>query len=100
MPLVHYIVILDLPVITVTPLIQTVEVTHDAILLATVSGTGIKKFSYQWKHNKRIIQHEATNTLIIRNITESDSGNYQCIINNEYILQVFSNKAQLFVTSM
>lgn len=93
-------IIIDLPVVTVTPFIQAVEVTHNAILLATVTGMGVKKFSYQWRHNGRIIKDETSNTLIINNVTEHDHGSYICIINNEYIARVPSNKAQLLVKSM
>ena len=92
--------IIDLPVVTVTPFIQTVEVTSNTILLATVTGMRVGRFSYQWRHNGSIIINETCDTLIINNITESDIGHYTCEIYNEYIFRVPSNIALLFVTSM
>ena len=93
-------VIIDLPVVTVTPFIQTMEVTSSTVLLATVTGMRVRRFSYQWRHNKTIIINETSDTLIINNITESDIGHYTCEIYNEYIVRVPSNIALLFVTSM
>ena len=97
--LVHCIYNTDLPVITVHPFRQTVEVTHDAILSATVTGIGAKNLRYQWRHNGKIIKDEDSNTLIIRNINESNNGSYICYISNEHISQFPSRKAWVFVTS-
>ena len=82
-----------------TPTIQRVEVTHSITLLATVTSTGIRNFSYQWRHNGTIINGETNNILIIRDVTETDNGYYTCIISNKLISQVPSNIAQLIVTS-
>ena len=75
------------------------EVTHDAILSATVKGIGAKKLTYQWRHNGRIIKDDDSNTLIIRNINESNNGSYVCYISNEHISRFPSSKACVFVTS-
>ena len=85
--------------IALHPFMKTVEVTHDAILSATVIGIGTKKLRYQWRHNGRIIKDEASNTLIIRNINESNNGSYMCYISNEHISRLPSYKAWVFVTS-
>ena len=75
------------------------EVTHDAILSVAVIGIGTKKLRYQWRHNGRIIKDEASNTLIIHNINESNNGSYTCHISNEHIYRFPSHKAWVFVTS-
>lgn len=89
----------DLPSVTVMPSIQTVEVTDTAILVAKVTGTGIKNITYQWRHNGRIIKGESSDTLIIYSVTESDGGGYRCFISNNHVNKVPSNKVQLLVTS-
>ena len=68
----------------VTPSNQTVEVTHTAIFTAIVSGVGVENFKYQWIHNGINITGETGNSLIITNVMESDSGDYECIVTNEY----------------
>ena len=82
-----------------TPSSQSVEVTHTAMFITTVSGVGVENFNYQWRHNERIITGKTGNTLMITNIMESDSGDYQCIVSNQYGDRVFSNKAYLNATS-
>ena len=85
--------------LTVHPFSQAVEVTHDAILSATVIGIGAKNLKYQWRHNGKIIKDETSNTLIVHSITESNNGSYVCYVSNEHISQFPSNKAWVFVTS-
>ena len=88
-----------LPVVTITPSIQRVEVTRNVTLLAIVTHTGLKIFNYQWRHNRRIVIGETSNFLVIHDITERDSGNYKCILSNEHINRVSSNTVKLIVTS-
>ena len=75
---------IGLPEVKVTPSNQTVEVTHTAIFTAIVSGVGVENFKYQWIHNGINITGETGNSLIITNVMESDSGDYECIVTNEY----------------
>ena len=89
-----------LPVVTVTPFTQSVEVTHTAVFTATVTGDG--PFYYQWQrghgHN---LTNETGNTLIIHNVTDKlNQSNYRCIITNNYGCIVISNTVKLQVTSM
>ena len=84
---------------SVTPSILRVEVTHSATLLATITSTGLRNFSYQWRHNGTIIDGETDNILTIHDVTETDNGYYTCIISNYLISQVSSNKVQLIVAS-
>ena len=66
------------------PSSQSVEVTHTAMFTATGSGVGVENFMYQWRHNGTIIAGETGDTLIIRNVMESDSGDYECSVANKY----------------
>ena len=95
----YYTANVDLPSVAVMPSIQTVEVTNDAILVAKVTGTGVKNITYQWRHNGRIIKGESSNTLIIYSVMERDGGDYICFISNNHVNKVPSNKVQLLVTS-
>ncbi|XP_065904870.1 cell adhesion molecule Dscam1-like isoform X3 [Dysidea avara] len=85
-----------LPEVTVTPSNQSVEVTRTAIFTTTVSGVGVKSFMYQWRHNGTIISGENGNTLVITNVMETDSGNYDCIVTNQYGDYIISEKVTLF----
>ena len=66
------------------PSSQSVEVTHTVMFTATVSGVGVENFMYQWRHNGTNITGETRDTLMITNVMESDSGDYECIATNEY----------------
>jgi len=87
-------------VVTVTPYNHTVEVTSNVTIVAKVTGTGVKHFEYQWRHNGRIIKGKNNDTLVIYNARKSDSGDYICIISNNYVDRVSSNKVQLVVIGM
>ena len=54
---------------------------------------------YQWRHNGTIITGEIEDTLVITNVTESDSGDYECIVTNEYGDSDTSDVVVLMVTS-
>jgi len=49
-----------------------------------VSGVGVESFMYQWRYNGTIITGETGDTLMITNMMESDSGDYECIVTNQY----------------
>ena len=66
------------------PSSQSVEVTHTAMFTTTASGVGVENFMYQWRHNGTIITGETGDTLMIANVMKSDSGDYRCIVTNEY----------------
>jgi len=66
------------------PSSQSVEVTHNTTLSTTVSGVGVENFMYQWRHNGTIITGETGDTLLITDAMESDSGDYECTVTNEY----------------
>ena len=66
------------------PFSQSVEVTHTAMFTTTVSGVGVENFMYQWRHNGTDIDDEINDTLIITDLMLSDTGNYECLVTNEY----------------
>ena len=82
-----------------TPSSQSVEVTHTAMFTTTVSGVGVQNFMYQWRHNGTVITGETGDTLVITNVMENDSGDYECIVTNEYGDSDTSDVVVLMVTS-
>ena len=66
---------------------------------ATVNGIGVENFNYQWRHNGRPITGKTGDTLMITNVMESDSGDYECIVTNQYGNNKISNKVDLKATS-
>ena len=78
---------------------QSVEVTHNATFTTMVTGVGSNNFTYQWRHNRTIISGETGDTLIITNVMESDGGEYECIVDNEFGDTNTSTIVVLMVTS-
>ena len=81
------------------PSSQSVEVTHNATFTTMVTGVGSNNFTYQWRHNGTIISGETGDTLIITNVMESDGGEYECIVDNEFGDTNTSTIVVLMVTS-
>ena len=81
------------------PSSQSVEVTHDATFVTMVTGVGSNNFTYQWRHNGTIINGETGDTLVITNVMESNSGEYECIAGNVFGDIVTSIVVVLIVTS-
>ena len=67
-----------------TPSNQSVEVKHTAMFSTIVSGVGVENFIYQWRHNGTNINGGNNDTLIIINVMPSDTGDYECVVTNEY----------------
>ena len=86
-----------LPVVTLLPSSQSVELTHTATFTTVV--TGVRPFSYQWRHNGSIISGETDDTLIITNVVPDDTGVYNCKVMNQYG-DSDSSLASLIVTGM
>ena len=61
--------------------------------------TGMGPFTYEWKHNGTIINEKTSDTLIITDVKESDGGNYQCTVTNQFGYTDISNVVLLTVTS-
>ena len=88
----------DLPAVTITPLTQSVEVTHTAKFTAAITGVG--SFIYQWQNGRgRILTGETGPTLIIHNAMRKHQSNYTCIVTNNCGDIVVSNTVTLQVTS-
>ena len=84
---------------TVTPSSQSVEVTQTFMFNTTVSGVGVENFMYQWTHNGTIISGETRDTLMITKVMESDSGDYECIVTNQFGDSDTSDVVVLIITS-
>ena len=76
---------------------QSLEVTLTATFTTMVTGVG--PFTYQWRHNGTIISGETEDTLMITNVMESDSGEYECIVTNQFGDTNTSPVVMLMVTS-
>ena len=81
------------------PSSQSVEVTLDATFTTMVTGVGSNDFIYQWRHNGTNISGETEDTLVITNVMESNSGEYECIVDNQLGDTNTSNVVVLTVTS-
>ena len=81
------------------PSSQSVEVTHNAIFTTMVTGVRSENFIYQWRHNETIISGGIEDILVITNVMESDSGDYDCIVTNQFGDINSSDFVVLMVTS-
>ena len=81
------------------PSSQSVEVTLPITFTTMVTGVGSDSFTYQWRHNGAIISGETGATLMITNVMESDSGEYECIVTNQFGDTNTSPVVMLMVTS-
>ena len=79
------------------PSSQTVEVTSTATFTTMVTGVG--PFTYQWRHNGTIISGATEHTLMITNVMESNTGDYECIVTNQFGDTDTSDVVVLMVTS-
>ena len=89
---------IGLPSVTVTPTMQTAEVTLTVVFTATVTGVG--PFNYQWQKGNQILTNETRNTYIIRNASQEDEEYYRCQVTNNFGNSAVSNIASLQVASM
>ena len=81
------------------PSSQSVEVTLNATFTTMVTGVGSNNFTYQWRHNGTNISGEIEDTLMITNVMESNSGEYECIVTNQFRDTNTSNVVMLMITS-
>ena len=78
---------------------QIVEVTHNVTFTTMVTGMRSNIFIYEWRHNGTIINGKTSDTLMITDVMESDSGNYECMVTNQFGHTNVSNTVVLTVTS-
>ena len=84
---------------TVMPSSPSVELTYNITFTTMVTGVGSNNFTYQWRHNGTIISGETEDTLMITNMMESASGEYECIVTNQFEDTNTSPVVLLMVTS-
>ena len=87
------------PQVNLMPHYQAVEVTYTATFFANASGVGLKQFTYQWSHNRRVIESKSNATLLIHSVTKANAGKYFCIVKNPYGDSHKSNTVVLSITS-
>lgn len=73
---------LNLADITANPISDTVFVNDSAKF--TVTALGEAPLTYQWQKNQVDLVGETSSELIIENVEYSDSGNYRCIVKNNF----------------
>ena len=78
---------------------QSIEVTRNVSFITMVTGVGYNDFTYQWRHNGAIISGETEDTLMITNVMETDGGDYECIVSNQFGDVDTSDNVVLVVTS-
>ena len=86
-----------LPSITVSPSVQTVEVTLTAQFTAVVTGVG--PFTYQWERREGILTDETRSTYTVYNTSHEDQNYYRCLVTNKYGDSAISNRVWLQITS-
>ena len=89
---------IGLPVVTVTPSSQSVEVTHTAKFNAMASGIRMKTFIYQWEMSDRNITGETGHILNILSVSEG-RFTYKCYVTNEFGDSAVSGTVELIATS-
>ena len=78
---------------------QIVEVTHNVSFTTMITGMRSIIFIYQWRHNGTIINGRTSDTLMITDMMEIDSGHYECVVTNQFGHTNVSNTVVLTVTS-
>ena len=83
--------------VIVTPLIQSVEITHTAKFIATAKGAA--PFRYQWRRGKHNITNEIQPTIVLNNVSLKDQKYYRCYVTNSLGDFVLSERVFLQITS-
>ena len=52
--------------------------------ICSATGMGANNFTYQWFLNDLPVAVQAMPTLVINDVTESDTGDYVCFVRNPY----------------
>ena len=52
--------------------------------ICSATGVGANGFVYQWFLNDLPIADQDTFTLIVRDVSENNTGDYQCFVRNQY----------------
>ena len=84
---------------SVSPALQSVEVTEVVQFTCETDGYRSDQFKYQWRINGTNIDGATDKVFTISSVSEGDSGTYQCVVTNHWNDMNTSNPAQLIVTS-
>ena len=91
--------------ISIKPLDGAVQEGHKVQLTATAHGINMNNFVYQWnKRDSDRLPDKVSGVneivLMIPNVTDSDEGDYYCIVTNEWGNSKTSDDVSLSVTGM
>ncbi len=85
-----------LPTITKQPVGTTVNVGSQITFNVEADGDDIK---FEWRKDGKTIPNQNSNSLILKNVTKSDAGEYTCVVSN-LCAEVISSKAVLSVSEV
>ena len=69
---------------SVTPAEVEVRKGDNVEFICSATGMGASNFTYQWFLNDLPVAVQAMPTLVINDVTESDTGDYVCFVRNPY----------------
>ena len=72
------------PEVSVTPAEVEVRKGDNVEFICSATGMGANNFTYQWFLNDLPVAVQAMPTLVINDVTESDTGDYVCFVRNPY----------------
>ena len=72
------------PEVSVTPAEVEVRKGDNVEFICSATGLGANNFTYQWFLNDLPVAVQAMPTLVINDVTESDTGDYVCFVRNPY----------------
>ena len=72
------------PMVAVTPSSVTASEGDSVTLMCLATGVGASSFTYEWQLNGNLIRGASSNSTTIDAVSESATGNYTCIVKNQY----------------
>ena len=86
--------------VTVDQSHQSAEVTTEVTFTCNASGYQSDMFTYQWRLDQTDINGAISRNYVIRSVSESDQGMYDCVVTNHWSEMKVSAPVQLNITSM
>ena len=62
----------------------TVKKGEHAEFICVATGVGRNNFKYQWFLNKDLVAGQSASTLVINSVSEGNTGDYSCSVQNQY----------------
>ena len=62
----------------------TVKKGERAEFICVATGVGRNNFKYQWFLNKDLVTGQGASTLVINSVSETNTGDYSCSVQNKY----------------